>query len=97
MTFLSKFIGTAVVISLVVTPAIGQERLVTSPGRTSERLVVRDPAGRVQFYVERTLMGHLVIRKPDGSVLGHVTEPREEAPSPPEPRKYLTLPRDDEE
>lgn len=95
MTFLSKIYWTALVISLVVTPAIGQERLFTSPDRTSERLVVRDPAGRVQFYVERTLMGRLVIREPDGSVLGHMTEPREETP-PPEPRKYLTLPWDDE-
>lgn len=65
---------TVFLISALCTGAQAQERLDLSPGLTADRLVARDPAGRVQFYVERTITGRLVIRDTGGSVVGNISE-----------------------
>jgi hypothetical protein len=54
---------------------LNRERLTISPGLANpERLTVRDPQGRVEFYVERTITGNLVIRDKKGSTVGRIDE-----------------------
>lgn len=89
MIFRSSLI---LVLALLAGTASAQERLRVSPGLTSDRLEVRDPQGRITMTVERSLTGRLIIKKPDGSVIGSVTEPREERTPTRRSGTYLSLP-----
>lgn len=90
--FRSRKLDVFLILALSVGTSVLAEGTVRE-GLTADRLVVRDPAGRVQFYVERTITGRTVIRTPDGSVVGTVQSPREEREER-EPRRRLTLPWD---
>jgi len=89
MIFRSSLI---LVLALLAGTASAQERLRVSPGLTSGRLEIRDPQGRITMTVERSLTGRLIIKKPDGSVIGSVTEPREERAPTRRSGTYLSLP-----
>lgn len=81
-----------VALILLTSAASAQERLRVSPGLTSGRMEVRDPQGRITMTVERSLTGRLIIKRPDGTVIGSVTEPREERTTTRRSGTYLSLP-----
>jgi hypothetical protein len=85
------FRSSVIALVLMTSAVSAQERLRVSPGLTSGRLEVRDPQGRITMTVERSLTGRLIIKRPDGTVIGSVTEPRRETRTPPR-RRHLTLP-----
>lgn len=91
MTFRSSAI--ILVLALMAGTASAQEiDLRVSPGLTSGRMEVRDPQGRITMTVERSLTGRLIIKRPDGTVIGSVTEPREEQTPSRRSGTYLSLP-----
>jgi len=81
-----------VALVLLTSVASAQESLRVSPGLTSGRLEVRDPQGRITMTVERNLTGRLIIKRPNGTVIGSVIEPREEKAPQRRSGSYLSLP-----
>lgn len=80
---MKKFLSSTVVVLAILAGT-------SSPG-LADKLIVRDPQGRITFIVDRTLSGRLVIKKPDGTIVGTVSEPKEEK-APEERKPFLTLP-----
>ena len=54
------------------TSAQEERRLNISPGFSADRLVIKEPDGRVKYYVEKTLTGKTVIKDTGGRVVGRV-------------------------
>ena len=62
----------AMTLSHSETSAQEERRLSISPGFSADRLVIKEPDGRVKYYVEKTLTGKTVIKDTGGRVVGRV-------------------------
>lgn len=56
------------------TSAQEERRLSVSPGFSADRLVIKEPDGKVKYYVEKTLTGKTVIKDTGGRVVGKVDD-----------------------
>lgn len=64
----------AMMISHSEASAQEERRLSISPGFTADRLVIKEPDGKVKYYVEKTLTGKTVIKDTGGRVVGRIDD-----------------------